>query len=95
MNSIENIENQKPKQLTEAYRTWLTAAGLGQLYSEYRGLITHIGEQMRYALEEHESGEHIESTRRAHAMLMEYSERLRLVAAEISKRVGVISPRTE
>lgn len=92
MNSIENIEDQEPKEVTEAHRVWLTTAPLGQLYSEYRGLISHVAEQMRYALEEHESGEPIQSTRRAHAIMQEYPDRLRLVSVEIAKRVGGISP---
>jgi len=91
MNSIENIKDQKPKEVTEAHRAWLTAAPLGQLYSAYRGLVAHVVAQMRYALEEHESGEPIHSTRRAHAIMLEYPERLRLVSAEIARRVGSIS----
>jgi len=95
MNSIENIKDQKPKEVTEAHRAWLTAAPLGQLYSAYRGLVAHVGEQMRYALEEHESGEQIQSTRRAHAIMQDYPERLRLVSVEIAKRVGGTSSANE
>ncbi len=91
MNSIEDIEHQTPYVVPKRALEWMAKTSLGQLNSEYRGLLSHLREQLGYALDEHNEGMAVHSTRRSHRMILDYSERLRLVSAEIARRVGGVS----
>lgn len=91
MNSIANIENHAPYVVPKHTLEWLVRASLAQLNSEYRGMVSHLREQFGYALAEHADGFAVHSTRRSHHVILEYSERLRLVSAEIARRVGGVS----